>query len=198
VRVVAPADLPAPDRIDIFHMDARNAVDDLLQDEEGGSRGSLDAVYGDAFNHYSVPFHLVTREFTEKVHGLLKASTGIYLLNVVDILGEGRFAGAVCATMRAVFPHVYVIATRPAPDDATRRDTIVIVGANRALDLTGFGQRDGEMPGGVVLSERDTDALESRAGRLVLTDDFAPVENLLASVVRNADVPHAMPAIAQP
>ena len=35
-----------------------------------------------------------------------------------------------------------------------------------------------------IFDEAHVDTLRARAGHLVLTDDFAPVENLLAPVVR--------------
>lgn len=70
--------------------DARNTVDDLLRSNErrvaGGRSAELyDFVYGDAFNDFSVPWHLTTREFAEKVHSLLKPKTGAYLINVIDL-----------------------------------------------------------------------------------------------------------------
>ena len=70
--------------------DARNTVDDLLRKNErrvaGGQPVELyDFVYGDAFNDFSVPWHLTTREFAEKVHSLLKPETGAYMINVIDV-----------------------------------------------------------------------------------------------------------------
>lgn len=70
--------------------DARNTVDDLLRENErrvaGDQQAELyDFVYGDAFNDFSVPWHLTTREFTEKVHSLLEPETGAYMINVIDL-----------------------------------------------------------------------------------------------------------------
>ena len=44
-----------------------------------------DFVYGDAFNDFSVPWHLTTREFSEKISSLLHPTEGIYLVNLIDI-----------------------------------------------------------------------------------------------------------------
>lgn len=83
--------LPPDDqtRIRTLIGDARNTVDDLLRTNQqlvadGQSAELYDFVYGDAFNDFSVPWHLTTREFAEKVHSLLKPETGAYLINVID------------------------------------------------------------------------------------------------------------------
>lgn len=69
--------------------DARNTVDDLLRANErrvssGQAAVLYDFVYGDAFNDFSVPWHLTTREFVEKVRSLLKPERGVYLINIID------------------------------------------------------------------------------------------------------------------
>jgi len=70
--------------------DARNTVDDLLRANQrrvadGQTAELYDFVYGDAFNDFSVPWHLTTREFAAKVRVLLKPETGAYLINVIDL-----------------------------------------------------------------------------------------------------------------
>ena len=70
--------------------DARNSVDDLLNGmslEPGvtGKRNLYDFVYGDAFNDFSVPWHLTTKEFAEKVKTLLTPGEGVFLVNIIDI-----------------------------------------------------------------------------------------------------------------
>jgi len=69
--------------------DARNVVDDLLRANEilkanGEAPVRYDFVYGDAFNDFSVPWHLTTLEFNEKVKTLLNPDSGVYLINVID------------------------------------------------------------------------------------------------------------------
>ena len=82
--------------------DARNVVDDLLRDNKarvasGEKPIHYDFVYGDAFNDFSVPWHLTTLEFNEKVKALLEPDSGVYLINVIDAwpltaIGEGRLS----------------------------------------------------------------------------------------------------------
>ena len=85
--------------------DARNVVDDLLAANKARvANGEIplryDFVYGDAFNDFSVPWHLTTLEFNEKVKTLLNPDSGVYLINVIDAwpltaIGEGRLASDV-------------------------------------------------------------------------------------------------------
>jgi MFS family permease len=42
-----------------------------------------DLVFGDAFNDFSVPWHLTTREFNERVNSLL-SDDGVYMINIID------------------------------------------------------------------------------------------------------------------
>jgi hypothetical protein len=89
--------LPADEdtQVKTFIGDARNFVDDQLQANKerrriGQSPVMYDFVYGDAFNDFSVPWHLTTREFSQKVKQLLNPD-GVYLVNVIDILSRSVF-----------------------------------------------------------------------------------------------------------
>ena len=179
---------PGKKPIEIFHLDARNHVDDLLElRRDGKDFKPFDFVYGDAFNDYSVPFHLVTLEFTQKIKDLLRPETGAYLLNLIDIYDSGRFLGAVYNTLHKVFPYVYIITNNAGGPrrGVTGRDTYIVLGALRALDLSGLGTREGEEPfAGSILQEEHVKHLEECSQGVILTDDFSPVENLLDEVVR--------------
>lgn len=71
--------------------DARNVVDDLIRaNRQVSAPVSYDFVYGDAFNDFSIPWHLTTREFTRKVRRLMK-SDGVYMINVIDIFPRTVF-----------------------------------------------------------------------------------------------------------
>jgi MFS family permease len=187
---IGPAGAPPLRPLEIYHLDARNHVDDLLRLRQAGGEAAkpLDFVYGDAFNDFSVPFHLVTLELTEKVKLLLDQRRGVYLLTLIDIYELGRFLGAVLNTFRKVFPHVYVITNHSGGPKAglASRDTFVMLGSMEPLDLTELGAREGVRPfTGTILSAEHLAHLERRSGGIVLTDDYAPVENLLKDVVRS-------------
>jgi MFS family permease len=170
----------------IFNLDARNHVEDLLARLDAGdaSAGKFDLVYGDAFNHYSPPFHLTTYEFNEKVKRLMSPE-GAFLANVIDVYRSGKFIGAMINTFEKSFPHVYAFCTTlGGPDDDEARDTFVVVGANRLLDLSGLENSDSSAG---RLRPEHLETLRRRSGGLVLTDDYAPVDNLLAPVIRMAE-----------
>lgn len=175
-------------RIDIFHLDARNHVEDLVRRQRSDPGFEpFDVIYGDAFNYYAVPYHLITREFTAKVKELLRPSSGVYLINIIDIYHYSRFLGAVYLTMKEVFPHVEVFsntAGEPGRGDDDR-DTFIVVCSLGKLDLTELGQRPGESAfTGSQLTEEHYREIVEKAQGLVLTDNYAPVENLLSIVVR--------------
>ncbi len=76
--------------------DARNFVDDRLRANADAVKRSeppvlYDVVYGDAFNDFSVPWHLTTKEFSEKIARLVHPTEGIYLVNLIDIYPRSEF-----------------------------------------------------------------------------------------------------------
>ncbi len=166
----------------IYHLDARNRIDELYA-SLGGARvpARFDLVYNDAFNHYSPPFHLTTLEYVQKLRALMSADS-VFLANIIDVYSSGRFLGAMISTVEQVFPYVYTFCTSPGgPSDADERDTFVVVGSTRLLPVQGL---DYSQYSATLLSPANTAVLRQRSGGLVLTDDFAPVDNLLAPVIR--------------
>ena len=176
--------LPLDTPMKIFNLDARNHVDDLLERRENGEHvGQFDLVYGDAFSHYSPPFHLTTFEFNEKVRRLMSPD-GVFLANVIDIYRSGKFLGAMINTIERSFPHVYVLSTVfGGPSDDDQRDTFVVVGSTRPLPID---EMDFELYEGHLMEPQQLAVLRKRSNRLVLTDDYAPVDNLIAPVVSSA------------
>jgi spermidine synthase len=186
-----------------------------------------DMVFGDAFNDFSVPWHLTTREFNEKMARML-GDRGVYMINIIDVyesdataeeraereikklkdpddaakdrarresLARGRqyggFLGAWVKTAKLTFPHVYIFGTDEPPGSG-QRETFVVVASKQDLGeiLDELGSRDDDpkffqddrlfepRPFG----PKDREAVDLRSRGIVLTDDYAPVENLLAPV----------------
>ena len=174
----------------IFDLDARNHVDDLLLRAErvgttsGDAFEPFDFVYADAFNHYSPPFHLTTYEFNEKVRRLMSPE-GVFMANVIDVYRSGLFIGAMINTIEQSFPHVYAISSAlMGPSDDDGRDTFIVVGSARPLPLD---EMDWDSYVGKVLVPEHLAVLRRRSQGLVLSDDFAPVNNLLAPVISMAE-----------
>ena len=77
--------------------DARNFVDDRLRENQklvaaGKPAIRYDFIYGDAFNDFSIPAHLTTREFLQDTHELL-SDEGVYQANIIDIYPRTEFPG---------------------------------------------------------------------------------------------------------
>ena len=164
-------------RIVVYHEDARMAVPKL-------PFAQYQLVVGDAFHDVSVPYHLTTREFNDQLRALL-TEDGIHAVNVVDKLQTGRFLRAFVDTLQRTFPHVYVI--REDADWADDRQRTQVVAASlRPLSradveeanlLAGRGE-----PIGNFMPEDVFGAWLSSRKSILLTDDYAPVDNLLTSV----------------
>jgi spermidine synthase len=169
----------APDtRITTHNLDARLVLDQL----QGGP--SYDLVFGDAFNDLSVPYHLTTLEFDRKVRAVLR-DDGFYLVNVIDKFRGGQFLPAMVRTFQQVFPHVYVMsAGTPWRNLADSPGTYVLAATARPLDQErlrrvtpqGFGNN---ILTNIMPAELMDEWLASTP-HLVLTDDYAPADNLIA------------------
>jgi tetratricopeptide (TPR) repeat protein/MFS family permease len=170
--------LPRDTPIRIYNQDARNRVADLAR---AGTRACFDYVFGDSINDYTVPYHLTTFEFALEIERLL-TDDGVYLLNMIDVFESGAFLAAVIETNRRVFPFVYVFNTGRPPN---MRDTFVVVSAKQPLNLTDTASRIREKYAyaGALLPQETVEALLARHRGLVLTDNFAPVENFLLPAV---------------
>jgi spermidine synthase len=133
----------------------------------------FDAVFGDAFNDFSVPYHLTTREFDELVASHLRPN-GVYLINVIDG-GKHDFLRSEVRTLRLVFPYVAVVKPDAGWPPPTWRNTYVIVARK-----TEPPKRLGTIPAATL------DAFVANGHSVLLTDDHAPVEQLLAPVFQEA------------
>ncbi len=189
----------------------------FVEKAQGGEK--YDLIFGDAFNDFSVPWHLTTREFNDKIAGLL-TDDGVYMINIIDAYKSdevarrnaladesgdeptdadldaavaearrfGGFLGAWVNTAKLTFDHVYVFGT-DVPGDGLR-ETFVVVASKKPIDLAELGRRDGDplfQQDGANFEpdpygEEDLKAVDLRSRGIILTDDYAPVENLLAPV----------------
>jgi spermidine synthase len=188
----------------IYHLDARNHVEDLIRRKDTGETvPEFDFIYGDAFNDYAVPFHLTTREFNEKVKRLLKPESGVYLINIIDVFDvrnpaedkeatknpTGLFLGAVFNTFRETFGEdkTYVFCCNK-DEPSHGRDTYIVVGSLRPLSVDDLpGSEEPYIFEGSQLSPEHLRILtdDRHSGADLLTDDKAPVENLLRFVVNS-------------
>ncbi|GGN46945.1 spermidine synthase [Actinoplanes campanulatus] len=137
---------------------------------------AYDLVVGDAFGHLVVPWHLATREMADDIARVLRPG-GVYAQNVIDY-PPNRFIRAEVATVAAAFPHVALI----APPDAIagrRGDNFVILASHDPLPIDALRAPLARLDAPpALLTGADLAGFVGDAR--VLTDDYAPVDQLLA------------------
>jgi len=149
----------------------------------GNPGKGYDLIFGDAFNDYSVPYHLTTKEFNDRVQAWL-ADDGLYVVNIIDG-AYGRFLRAYTHTLRQTFDYVYLVPT-VEEWQAISRSTFVLIAANQPLDLLSLAAAQ---PGDTLvrrelLDDQELDALLASGTLVTLTDRYAPVDQMLAPVFR--------------
>jgi spermidine synthase len=169
--------------INTIQLDARNYVDSLLTDRSMGKETPLyDFIYEDAFSDYNVPFQLVTKEFNDKIFDIL-TDEGVYMINMIDVLDKGGFLPTYLNTLQQTFPYLYV-ATQNAP--ASIRATFSIIASKIPVDIEKAVETFRPAAECRFFDTAELESVIARADDIVLTDDFAPVENLLANAVRQS------------
>jgi len=136
-------------------------------------RDTYDVVVGDAFGSRSVPWHLTTREFLEEIEERLRPG-GVYLLNLID-QPPHDFARAEAATLLQVFDHVAMIVP-PSYLDLEGGGNLVFAASNDPLDTPAIDEAISRRHGDEMVA---TDLGGFIDGARALTDDFAPVDQLI-------------------
>ncbi len=161
--------VPGP-ATEILHQDARVALARLPDDRR------FDVIVGDAFRDVALPAHLITDEFHALVARRLTAD-GFYVINIIDRVQPRRLVRSAVLTLRRRFAVVEVWHDAAAYQTADNINFIVYAAAR---------------PSGLASPHAATTAPKARWTRLderppaawpaavLLTDDFAPVERLLA------------------
>ena len=167
--------------INTFTMDARNYVNQLLEESWAGAQAvRYDFIFEDALNDYSVPYQLTTKEFNDKIARIL-TGRGVYMVELIDIYDSGFFVGAFVNTLEQTFNYVYVIAEN---EPRSARITFVVIAAGHQINFESLAQEKQVRNLDLwVLSDAEIETLQKKAREILLTDDYAPVENLLAPVV---------------
>lgn len=156
------------ERFDVRTGDARLTIRDLPE-------GAFDAIVGDAFGGLAVPWHLTTREFLADVAALLRAD-GLYAMNLIDH-PPLDFLGAELATLVDIFGHVAVLAP-PERLSGERGGNYILVASGAPIDVDAI--LAGEHAADDGIAALTGEALDDLIGDArPLTDDFAPVDQLL-------------------
>jgi len=130
-----------------------------------------DAIFIDAFNDLSVPFHLTTREYTEHLRRMLKPD-GTLAANVIDDYARGRFLASYTKTLQSVFGEANVaIVMEEEGDLKLDRSTYVVMASSWAVKAEGEAH---------VVAGADLRRYLTSRNAVILTDDYVPVDNMLA------------------
>jgi hypothetical protein len=148
-----------------------------------GTRQRYDLIFGDAYRgQQNVPSHMITREFFELAKSRLD-DDGVFMMNLISATrgSMSRVFASVSATLREVFPELYVFAINVSyPEDV--QNLILVAPARRRGftedDLLERAGDDGELRN-MVHNLVPNDFLET-SGATVLTDDYNPVEYIIA------------------
>ncbi|WP_229052418.1 fused MFS/spermidine synthase [Aeromicrobium sp. Leaf350] len=159
---------PLPD-VDLVVDDARLVLDDLAP-------ATFELVIGDAFGGISPPWHLTTREAVVAIEDAL-VDDGTYVANLIDY-GPLSFAKAEVATAASVFEEIVLLA-EPETIAGDGGGNLLVVATNGSVDSAALATGL-ESVGWEVLD--DQELRDWYAGAPVLTDDYAPVDQLISAV----------------
>ncbi len=141
-----------------------------------------DLVGIDAYQQPYVPFQLTTSEFFSEVKSHL-TPTGVAVINAGRTSHDFRLVNALSQTMRSVFSNVYII-------DTERFSNSIIIGTNAHTALDNFfinAERMTNAPLATVMNSSIAygNMREEHTARVNFTDDRAPVEQLIDSIILN-------------
>ena len=148
------------------------------------SEQRYDVIAVDAYRPPYVPFHLATREFFELCRAHL-SDNGVLALNAARVQGDDRLVDAMAATMGAVFSSVFIV---EEPSEGFVTGNSLVVGTVQPSSMADW-QANAEGIRQPLLAEMARRAMptarEAVTGSesIVFTDDRAPVEQLVHSIV---------------
>lgn len=170
--------LPKDTRIRTFNTDGRWFVMNC--------RDKYDIIFIDAYNDLSIPYHLTTKEFAQLLKDILNPG-GLLITNIIDNFQKGQFLPSYIKTLQKVFGERDVHLISIGPDFEKRRSSTFIVMTGKGdLDIRDFESYTKKISGGKVTStvvpEKIMDEFLNKRYSVVLRDDYAPVDNLIAPV----------------
>ncbi len=142
-------------------------------------------IVGDVFNDLSTPYHLTTLEFDRLVKENLTPD-GIYMVNIIDDFQKGRYMPSFIYTLQHVFKHVVLFSSS---DDWKNlgMSTFVITASDQDIQPDNYRsivtQNGALAASGYPYPEASLDAYLKDRNALLLTDDYAPTDILVAPFI---------------
>jgi len=113
----------------------------------------------------------------------LLAEDGVYMIEMIDVYKHGLFLGSMLRTLQDTFPYVYAVSEKGFRNT---RNTYVLIAAKQEIDVETIIAESRGADDVWINNQEEIKGLKAKAGTLELTDDYAPVENLLAPVVKDS------------
>ncbi len=170
--------LPVASRIITYNMDARIFFMDRKPENK------YDLVIGDAFNDTSVPYHLTTLEFNERIKDNLETD-GFYIVNLIDNLKEGRFVRSFMKTLEQSFQQVYLFqSSRGWASGGSGTYVVIATDGNFEPSqlISIIDANPGEFGSGTLVTLEDIERYLGKSEAVVLTDNYVPVANMIAPI----------------
>ncbi|MEN6615656.1 MAG: fused MFS/spermidine synthase [Syntrophorhabdus sp.] len=170
--------LPRDTRIVTYNTDGRWYV--------MNSTEKYDLVFTDAYNDISIPYHLTTKEFLQQIKDRMNPG-GILMSNIIDNFQRGLFLPSYIKTLRQVFgeKNVYLISVSPNFRNV-KISTFIVVAGNGDFDIASFQSfiKDHlrERATSAIVPEDLMQEFINRKDAIVIHDDHAPIDNLVAPV----------------
>ncbi|MBI2906561.1 MAG: fused MFS/spermidine synthase [Chloroflexi bacterium] len=168
--------LPPTTKVKTHNMDARIFLIDRPPSYK------YNVIVGDAFNDLSIPYHLTTLEFDKLVKNVLEPD-GIFLANIIDDYQTGQFLRSYMYTLKQIYKYIYLFGIGKAWD-GTSPSTYVVAAADRPIDMQEMNKvvSANNRGRGIYGEYLEDGALQKYIadGPTLLTDDYAPVDNMVA------------------
>ncbi len=145
-----------------------------------------DVIFVDAYNDLSIPYHLTTKEFARQLRNIMNPN-GILLTNIIDNFQKGAFLPSYIRTLQEVFgeKNVQLISISPQFEMIGISTFIVLTGRDdlNIKDFDSYTKKrvEGEVISAVVPENLINEFMKKNSS-VVLRDDYAPIDNLIAPV----------------
>lgn len=175
--------LPSNTKIRTFNEDGRQYLMRL------SSSVKYDLILLDAVNDLSVPYHLTTLEYDQLLANHL-SEDGILVTNLID--GYRRsFASAYLRTAQSVFTHTALLAN-VADWQTSIRTTYQVIASHQPINWEKLKSFDGgngryDIKSSFISEEDKQRILAEDNPGMILTDNYVPVDNLLAPVFADTE-----------
>jgi spermidine synthase len=170
-----------------FGLDELDNVNVIVADGRYALRTSphaYDLIGVDAYRQPYIPFQLTTREFFGEVRDHLTPD-GVAVVNVGRTVTDYRLVEVIASTMRSVFDHVYVI-------DVGEFMNTMVIGTNAPSSIDNITANAAKFPQDSPISTvagwiaADGNPRLQEPGGVVFTDDHAPVEQVIDTIIFDA------------